>query len=278
MNFFLQLHKSITDPPFYKEVLNLPRLSIANFFFKLLMFTALLTALSQTYYLVDSERGIPKLIDAIFPDMEIKNGVLDPKTTTPYIPPSYLVLPVFNQMFGSPHIFDTDSDSILIIDTGDVIDYPIKVPVIMMKSDRIVFYFNAETSFRIPYNNLLFGQKDLLLTAEGIQGFMIKNIISIFLWCFFSNSIQSAMLLIFSTLFLAVAAFIFRVERERKISHYFRTACFAVSPISVGSVLIGISGVKIAWTWHILIFISTIVMFRAIMASATTKDSSGENV
>ena len=269
MNFFSELHRSITDPVFYKEVLASPKRYIAGFLLKLLLFTTILTGASQTYYLLDSERGIPGRLEAAFPNTQIKDGVLQSENTEPYVPPSYLILPVLDQLFGVPHVFDTDSDSILIVDTDQSHNYSLKVPVILMKSDRLVFLLNAKTSFAVPYRDLLLGQKDLKFTASDIRAFLFGNLFSIFMYCVFSSLVQSLFLLTFSVLFLAVAAYFFRVEKGRSIVHYIKAACFAVSPISVGSVIIGLSGVKLSWTWHILIFISTIVMFRAMVASGT---------
>ena len=207
MNFFSVLHRSITDPPFYKEVLASSRGYIFSFLVKLVLFTAILTGAAQTWYLFDNERGIPVRLEKAFPQTEIRDGVLYSKEPVPYVPPSYLIVPVLDQLFGVPHIFETDSDSVLIVDTEQKHNYSFKVPVILMKSDRVVFLLNANTSFAVTYRDLLLGQKDLKFTIEGIRAFLVSNLLSVFMYCFFSSLLQNSFLLIFSVLFLAIAAY-----------------------------------------------------------------------
>jgi hypothetical protein len=55
-------------------------------------------------------------------------------------------------------------------------------------------------------------------------------------------------------------------------------AIFSVTPITIGTILIALSGVKLNWTWHILIFLSTLVMFRAMLISGgITPGNSGDD-
>ena len=192
------------------------------------------------------------------------------------MPPAYLILPVLDLLFGVPSVFYNDNDSMLILDTSAVSGYSMKVPAIVMKSENMIVFLNAETSVSVPYKQVLLGNNNLKFTSEHIKAFILKNLFGFLILCFFSNLAQSTFMLVFSISFLAIAAYLFRVERERGIGHYIRAACFAVSPICVGSIMIGLSGVKLYWTWHILIFISTIVMFRAVVATGNNSNKSGD--
>jgi hypothetical protein len=276
LSFFEQLHRSIVDPPFYKEILAASKGFIVRFLLQLLLLTAFLTSVSQVYYMIDEQRGITKRLEAAFPGTEIVDGKLLTSLPTPYVPPAYLILPVLDLLFGVPSVFDNDTDSMLILDTSAVSGYSMKVPAIVMKSENMIVFLNAETSVSVPYKQVLLGNNNLKFTSEHIKAFILKNLFGFLILCFFSNLAQSTFMLVFSISFLAIAAYLFRVERERGIGHYIRAACFAVSPICVGSIMIGLSGVKLYWTWHILIFISTIVMFRAVVATGNNSNKSGD--
>ena len=119
MNFLLTLHRSIVDPPFYRDVLTLPKKKVAGYFIKLLLFTGLLTGMAQTFYLVHPQRGISRWLDSAFHGMEIKNGTLSTDRKEPYYPPSYVMTPILDQLFGVPNIFNENSDSIVIVDATD---------------------------------------------------------------------------------------------------------------------------------------------------------------
>lgn len=238
------------------------------FFLKLLLFASILSAAAQCYYFIYSDRGISLSIQNAFNGMEIKKGLLDPKVQTPVVPPTYVVLPALDQLFGFQNFFSSDKDSVIIIDTAKTRNYVMKIPAILMAREKVVFYFNKQTSFEIPYKALLFGSEDLSFTAAEIKRNLIKHKGAIFLSMFIAHIFQNTITLLFSIFFLAIAAFLFRMEKVSTFAKYLRAAIFSISPMAVGNVLIAISGVKIMWGWHILIFISTIVLFRGLVASA----------
>lgn len=279
MGFFLQLHRSVLDPSFYKEAIAYPRRTVIGFVFGLLFFTVFLTGLSQTYYLIDKQKGISDLFENAFGGMEIRDGVLDPKVATPYFPPAYKIMPILDRFFGTPHLFSGTSDSVIVVDTGAVNSYLLHAPIIVMGADRLSLLFNKQTSFQIPYRNFLFGTERLRFTSDSVRAFLIKNFVTLLIYAWITNFTQYVFLFGFSILFLATAAFIFRIEKEYNLKKYIKIACFSVSPLSIGIILVSISGVKLEWTWHLLIFLSTVIMFRAIVASTkNSSDDSGEKI
>ena len=278
MGFFIALHRSIVDPQFYNEILEYRRLRIVGFLFKLLVLISALCALAQCYYLIDSDRGIPARVENAFGGMEIKKGVLDPKGPTPIIPATYLVMPVLDQLSGMQNFFASDNDSMVVIDTAQTRNYVVKVPAILMTKEKVVFVLSKQQSFEIPYKTLLLGAEDLKFSSADITIFLDKKKLVIFFSMFFAGIIQNAITFIFSIFFLALAAYFFRLEKGRTFSKFLRAASYSISPLAVGSVLIAISGVKIIWGWHLLIFICTVVLFRGLVAIGNTvsTDESGE--
>lgn len=269
MGFFLALHRSIVEPKFYNEIMGFSRSQVVIFFLKLLVFISFLSAIAQCYYFIYSDRGISLSIQNAFKGMEIKQGLLDPKGQTPIVPPTYVIMPALDQLFGFQNFFSSDKDSVIIIDTAKTRNYMLKIPAILMAREKVIFYFNKQTSFEIPYKTLLFGAENLSFTAEEIKRNLIKHKGAIFLSMFIAHIFQNTITLFFSIFFLAIAAFFFRMEKVSTFSKYLRAATYSISPMAVGSVLIAISGVKILWGWHILIFISTIVLFRGLVASSS---------
>jgi hypothetical protein len=274
LNFFNFVHQSIFDSSFYKEVAAFPRKTVVFYFVKLLFFTVLLTGLAHTYYLLHPQRGISLKIEQLFSGMEIVDGVLHPNRATPYFPPSYLMNPVLDQFAGNAQVLNNGVDSLLAVDTSENSTLPRSIPYLLKKEGVELRYNNMV--FTIPYKELLKGIKHFRFTSEEIRQFLGHNMEFVLTSCLTVSFFSNFFLLIFSIFFLGTAAFIFRVEGSKKYLFYIRNACFAVTPIAVGTILIGLSGVKLAWTWHVLIFISTIVMFRAVTASTKPVNDSKE--
>lgn len=273
MNFFNNVHRSIFEPSFYKEVATFPRKVVVWYFIKLLFFTVIVTGIAHTFYLLHPQRGISSKIEDVFSGMEIIDSILYPNRETPFYPPTYQMNLIWEQFTGNAQVLDNNTDSMLVIDTSKGNRFNGKVPYIFNKKE-IVFSYN-NVAFNIPYGNLLHNVKHFRFTSEEIRQSMSRNMEFILTFCLTMSLFNNFFLLIFSIFFLGTAAYIFRVEGGYRFFFYLRTACFSVTPIAVGTILIGLSGVRLSWTWHLLIFISTIVMFRAIIAS--TKPVSGTN-
>lgn len=274
MKFFNFVHRSVFDSSFYKEVASFSRKTVILYFIKLLFFTVLITGLAHTYYLLHPQRGISSKIELLFSGMEINDGILISNRETPYFPPSYLMNPVFEQFAGSAQVLNNSTDSLVVVDTSESSTLNHNIPYVLKKDGVMLRYNNMV--FSIPYSDLLKGIKHFRFTSVEIRQLLSRNMEFVLTSCLTVSFLSNFFLLIFSVFFLGIAAFIFRVESSKKFLFYIRNACFAVTPIAVGTILIGLSGVKLAWTWHVLIFISTIVMFRAIIASTRPVNDSKE--
>ncbi len=244
----------------------MPRREIIRYILKLLLFFSVLSSCADSWYLIHGERSISRMVAAAFPGMALRDGILHPPSKTPYVPPSYLVSPIFNQLFGLPAVLNQEVDSLVVVDTSYRSNVPLKVPMILLKAREAVVVLAANTTMKFSYENILLGTRDLLFTADAIELFLKRHIGGIFFGYLFSTMLHQGAVILFSIFFLGLAAYIFRVDRERTLKEYMKTSSFAISPIAVGSALAAISGAKIEWMGHFLIFLSTIVMFRAILA------------
>jgi len=273
----------MVDPLFYKEVLTFKRSRVALYVILLLLLTSVITVIAQWWYQIESDDGIPNAIELALSGMEIKDGMLDPHVQTPYVPPSKNSWPLMSAVFFQNGMIQA-TDTLLFIDTTSSPVFKFKAPYFALGKDRVYVnyddkYFKASISYAI----LLNGKQNLKFTASEIRklltslSFLPTIIISLFITTMF----QSVMTILFSILFLAIAAFIFRIERSAGFSIFVRASTFAITPMALGLMLIEVAGVQVVWAWHLLIFISTIVLFRGVVAigkASSEKESEKDNV
>jgi hypothetical protein len=278
VNFFLAIHRSIFDLQFYKDPRIFKKGYLIGFFLKQALFTAFIAAAAQVYYLTDPQLGVVDDIVRVFGGMELKKGVLYPGRELPYIPSLRSVEPILEQFIMGFPLLGRASDTLFIVDTNSHSNYSIKVPVFVLKADHVELVANNKKIMSRPYSNFLPNIDSITFTKQAITEYIHENSLD-FLMIFFALKLFMTLLLLsFSIIFLSIAAFFFRVDRTRVFLEHFKVAIFAVTPITVGSVLISISGVKVNWMWNILVFLSTIVMFRAMLASGADNSSThGDN-
>ncbi|MDG5815956.1 DUF1189 family protein [Chitinispirillales bacterium ANBcel5] len=271
MKFFSELHRSIFEPLFYREVLGASRLKITGYLFKLFVFATILTSLFKTYYIIDTERGIATPLSQLFSEMEIKEGKLYPNRPEPYIPSTRSLSAILDRMVIYPHIFAAMPDTFLVVDTQAKEWDGERKPGILMNKTSVVLQPFTSSEIVIPYSRFL-GESDFSFTPSLIRSVLVRNMFSLFLNSLIWSSVFFLFVITSSVLFLGIAAFLFRIEKKRKINQFFRIASFASTPVILGNVIVAFAGVKNNWIWHIFIFISTIVMFRAIVATTPEKN------
>ncbi len=267
MNFFLVIHRSIFDLQFYKDARIFKKGFIIAFFLKQALLTAFIAAVAQVYYLTDPQLGVVDDIVNVFGGMEIKKGVLHPGRELPYVPSVRSAGAILEQFMGFPLLLQGTEDSLFIIDTNSFRNYSIKVPVVLLKADHLDIVVNKSWIVHAPYSKLLPNVDHIIFTKQAITEYIQRYSLYFFLQFLMPKLFMTVLLLTFSISFLSIAAFFFRIDRTKTFLQHFKVAFFAITPITVGSVLTSISGVKVSWIWHVLIFLSTIVMFRAMLAS-----------
>jgi hypothetical protein len=268
LNFFLQIHRSVFDPSFYRTVAVLPGRQVVLFIVKLLLFTTVITGMAHTLYLFDASRGIAQPIEAALGGMEIKNGELYPNRPLPCELQPMAMAALFSRLFGSP------ADVVPVV-TVDTLVTPARpaTPVpgdassrIILQSKGISLCLPSAPPFLFSYKNILLGSDTFVFSAAEIEHFLLKNVLAFFAFYFFFDGLRCAGLVFFSICILALAPYIFRIERDRKITHFLSIAGFASSPIPIGFMFIALSGAAVPSAWEFLIIAATLVMFRAMMS------------
>jgi len=263
LNLFIYLHRSVFDRSFYKEVEAFSGRKAFKYLATLILITTFISALSHTYYLFDSEKGVVTVLSKLFGNMEIVNGRLDPKMSTPYVPPSFLVARFYEKAFGIPDAIEYQIDSSFIIDTSNQEWSHRFYPVFLFQLQQITMKANEDMTFQVPYNQFVGDSSRVSLSVSGIRRAMKSNLGVLFFYALFWSGIRTLVRIVFSVFFLAFAAYIFRVNRNQRLSHHLKVASFAVTPIAFGMIMVSISGVRLPWAWYLFIFIATILMFRA---------------
>jgi len=283
VNFFYELHRSMVDPQFYNEVLTYKRSRVAWYVVLLLLLTSVVTIIAQWWHQIESDDGIPHAIELALSGMEIKDGRLDPHVQTPFVPPSKNSWPLMSAIFSQNGMIQA-TDTLIFIDTTSTQTFKLKVPYLALGKDQV--YLNYDDKYfkkSVPYTMLLNGEKNFKFTISEIRSLFKKPwfFVQLIIIMFFATIIQNLIIIIFSIFFLAVAAYIFRIERLTGFSIFLRASTFAITPMALGLMLINVAGVQVVWGWHLLIFISTIVLFRGVVAigkASPVKESEEDNV
>lgn len=267
INFFLKIHKSIVSPDFYRTNANFSGKTVCIFVAQLCLLTAAISGAAYTFYALNIDKGLPARISEMLPGMSIKNGVLDPGRPTPYYPSKSSVSNALNMLFCVPGLFDEAADSSVVVDTatGRTLGNADRAKV-LLASRSLEVQSGSSKPISLAYAKWMPGTETIVFTKKGIRRFLLFDIAGVaFNFCLQSGAINTAIFCM-SIMFLGFAACIFRIEKKKTIRKCFKMACFAISPIFVGVNLIALSGTQFPVGWHIMLIVSTVVLFRGINA------------
>ena len=267
MSLFGDLHSSIFSARFYERISEKSAGEAVRFFILVCIGTAIISGAAHTYFSFDRKTGIAVQLSAMLNGMKFKNGSLDPHVATPYVPGTMHLEKLLNTLFCMPSLFTELPDSFFIVDTSKSALLR-KSPHTQILMGERYLYVNPGTSvsFTVPYS-LIVKDGDLVVTEESVQVLLKKYLVVVALNFFIQTGFVNTLVFLLSIVFLTFAAYIFRLERARKFGNFLKTACFAASPVYVGTNFVALSGTTFFWTWHVLILIATFVMFRGVMAS-----------
>lgn len=274
VGFFSDLHRSIFDRNFYREVPERPVGRVVLFVFKMLFFTALVLGVAHTYYISHTGRGIAPLVSAVFGGVEIRDGRLQTDLPQPYGVRGEAFTLLLNRMMGHSRFFEGMPDGYMVIDTRPA-QAPADgeadgaagaaAPQIVLGETAVAF---RGMGMAVPYSAIIDGG-NFKFTAEAVQEYLNKNVVQFLIHFFLLGLFFTTFTMFLSAFFLSLAAYIFSVERAKGFRHFAKLACFAVTPVTLGSAAVAVSGVADAeWTWHVFVIISTVIMFRAMVSTA----------
>jgi hypothetical protein len=272
MNFFRFLNDSVFSRQFYKNVPDMSAWDVIKFVVIICAVTAVFSGLSHTFYFYNKKTGIPAELTAMFGGMEFINGSLDPHRATPYAPDTRHLSKIFRTLFSMPQFFNDLPDSFLVVDTSSASLSRRSIVTQFLLTEKYLYANPGSTlNFKMPYTAIL-GGKNIVVSEASVRELLKKNMRGVAFNCIVQAGFLNTGIFILSIVFLTFAAYIFRIERFRGIVEFLKIASFAASPVYVGTNLVALSGTAFPWTWHVLILISTFVMFRGVQASGKNAD------
>jgi hypothetical protein len=279
VNFFLQIHRSIFDLAFYREAPLLGRRKVSLFVIKLVLVATLVPAIAHTGYVFSTSRGAVAAIAASMKGIEIKDGLLKSDRPLPYEIPAREVNLIFSRFINIPATVDTLQTPRVIVDTSA--NQPVRtVSSIVMRSSDVAVYSASGIPQYIPYcKKGWYGPVNLQFTEPGTARLLKKAVVWIFIINLLWDGLCCTALVLFCICMLSLAAYIFRIERDRTVGYYLSIGSFAITPIPIGMVIIALADANIPGSWRFLVIMSVVVMFRALLATMKTAkdaDSGGE--
>ncbi len=265
MNFFLQIHRSIIDPSFYKEALSFPKKKVILFLVKLILITVFVLASTYTWRVIDPVRGLPAILPALFPYMHITHTTMTPNAGTPYVANPLHVADCIALFTNSPlSTFETRDSAVVVDSRSDIAIDKNSSILFLLAADLIHVKISPDIYFTFPYSLFLSKNEEVTFTNQGISGYLRRRLITVFLNFYVQHCIVFGLNIVISLFFLSFAAFIFRTRVIKKFRGYLKLAAFAITPVALETILLTIAGVTAVWLWHIAVFISVFILYRGI--------------
>jgi hypothetical protein len=177
VSFFLQIHRSIFDLPFYREVPTFGRRSSLLFVIKLVLIASVISAVAHTCYVFSVSRGTVPAIAAAMKGIEIKDGRLVSERLLPYEIPARELDFIYSRFINIPSAIDTTQMPRLIIDTSA--NQPARTTsTIVMRSRDAVFYSASGVPQVVPYfKKDWYGPANLQFTESGTMHLLHKAVV-----------------------------------------------------------------------------------------------------
>lgn len=278
MQFFTQIHRSITDPSYYLEILTFPVSKIVFYLLKLLLLAAFVASIVHTIRLVNHETGLPSVLPSLFKDIVIFEGKMEVVSETPYQLDLPYVVELYSQMYDLPYdmagqMFQL-SDSSIIIDKNREIVYDGQSTINLLLSEDSIFVNAKIKILSFPYTLWGMTKNRIQFTKEGVGRWVKRKSFSLFQYSLFLHLMYVFFRLVISIFFITIATYIFKLGRFAGFSVVMKISCFAVTPIVIENCISSLAGVKLYWTWQLSVFVATIVVYRAINHISSYKKKS----
>lgn len=275
MNIFATLHKSIVSGRFYETVPAMPVRSVVKFFLLICLLTTLICGISHLWYAVHAPAGLAAETAEALGGIELKSGVLDPHRPVPYVPDNTHVSRAFELVFWLPQSSTMVPDSFVVVDTNaNSLARIGNNTLFLLSSRRLVVNPGSPFSYGRSYAEL-FGTRHLIVDRNSIQNLLVAQLPLLALFYCAWTAIADTAVYFMSVVciaFVALAAYIFSVNRPRSPGEFLKMAFFAASPLYIGTNIVAVSGTGIAWTWHVFILVSTVVMLRGVMHASRAEN------
>lgn len=276
MNFFSQIHASITQPQFYRTVRDLSTRQVSWFVFRLIVVTALLQGAIHTWQSIDMKSGVPFFLSRMMQGISLNSGELVSEKGELYAPPTPYVRDLFAFISATPERLVALPDSAIVIDVRESIDNEASKSSLIRLMRNGVEISNGTAAVPIEYTALFGSRGSVNFTSGAIRTYLVAHIVPVAFFFVFFHLIKSGADILFALFFLSFAAYIFR-QGKRNLVHSVKIASFAISPIAVVHILEALSMTRMAWTGQAALLVSSVVLFQALRATGTQPKEISDN-
>jgi hypothetical protein len=266
--FFWNIHRSIADPRLYAEAAHFSVRHIWGYLAGLWLLSTLVLAVSHTYYFVKPVTGFAAHIGQAFRDGEITDGAFIPPRPSPYTVRPDLLARALQLAVGIPNIGSMVADSFMVVDTGGVIGLNKASSVYtLLTSTHIVLNPHILMAYSIPYTELFGRTGTFRIDPATVQAYIEARQVKFLFYFFLQDGMVNAANLLFSLVFLFLAAYILKFQNDKKWFVRWTLAIFAVTPIVAGTCIEAVAGTHVRGTWFFFAALSVLVLFRGIRSS-----------
>lgn len=276
--FFITIHRSITDPLFYKEVIHYSKLKVLMFIIALLVFSSIIIASFHYARISDKENGLPRYLPHAFSEVTITPFEMINKREHKYIVDPITVNEIIKLMTDYYSREDlVITDSLVLINGKDDVSPSKESSVIISfnKSNILVKYKNNEYK-SLPYKLMIPKGSTAIFTSESVSDYLLKHFHEVYIQLFILHVFKLGFHFISSVIFLTIAAFIFKRNIINGFLKLFKLSLYASTVLAIEGIVTSAAGYSSLFTWYVAVFISIFALFRG-LNSLTRDQGNKEN-
>ncbi len=271
MNFFHHIHRSVVEPVFYREVIHFPGKKVILFILKLVVLTALISAVSHTIRIIDRDDGLPDILPRMFPGMVITARGMVLEYDSAYTVNSVYIAECISLLNDLPLSLVNVNDSTVFVTEkkGVSLDTNSLIRALFTADDIQLQFVPRLIYWQITYADLVPEKTVVTFTPETVRRYLLSNGGKLFSYVFLVHILRFGLNIISSIFILSFAAFIFRTRDIYQYGQLLKIASFASVPISIIACFTAIAGVNNFWISQSALFMSGFILFRAIVNIST---------
>lgn len=241
------------------------------YFIRIALLAGLCAGVAHTGYALYSKNSLAKQLAQVLPNSEIKSGRLIPAMPVPALVNTERLSTALTMLFMI-NGFEALPDSFVVVDTTGTIRVGDRSTVrLLLTADKLIVNPGTNYAMSIPYSRFIPLSETLTFNPQKLQNLLLRHRVDLL----FHFVVLGLMINFFSLcgtmFFLAVTGFILSMRSKISFGRYMVISLYSITPAAVGTIVVAVSGTHFYWMWQILLIVSTIVMYRAVLAIALSQ-------
>ncbi len=278
MKFLVQIHRAITDPSYYNDIVALRFRSAFWFFIRILCVFALLAAVVHTSLLTRKGSELSKTLAEIFTGITIQKNTMQLPAVLPYIPPARTIATIIDVINNTNSNGAVVPESLLVFDTTHIPSQSSRF--IQFGATAISIHFRGKSNgIEFPYKQVLDSTGNGDFSQTSIEHFFGRLWPSLFVGALIQNVIVLFSAAIAALFFLFGIAIFSGAYFKIGFKAFMKISCFALTPSLIGCMLMLVSGTRatlpfsgnaVPWLFYIFVGISAFSMLRGLRYVVTS--------